>query len=339
MRGSQLTHLAVATLLTARAQAANDTNYDPSLTFRPTNVTENGLYHWTGSYYNGTTTLEFIPFGGLSSDDTDDEVWQSCPKLRGTTIDTVYETRLAITESDEYNLGNNPINTYLTTWEPNFNFSSLPATETMADMPLKWGLLSSNPMYYFDNLLYVKDNFNYTLAETKSAPYNLSSTLSKYYGDGLLNFNMTSCDGKSDVAWDGALINKSWWANVGNNHSYPDPVLNLQFDGNTANLTIEGYFDATPKPTGNNTFNTVDIEARGKVKITFLGTIDSYHSDVLVNDTSKPTWKRTVGFNNNTLNVGYNGSSTSTNGAPSQQLGTWGIALGSALISLVVFYI
>jgi hypothetical protein len=48
MRGSQLTQLAVASLLTARTQA-NDTNYDPSLNFRPSNVTENGLYRWIGS--------------------------------------------------------------------------------------------------------------------------------------------------------------------------------------------------------------------------------------------------------------------------------------------------
>ncbi|KAJ5667732.1 uncharacterized protein N7477_006302 [Penicillium maclennaniae] len=277
-------------------------------------------------------------FGGLASDDTDDEVWQSCPRLRGLTVIIDYETRLAITEAGEYNLGNNPINTYLTTWDPNFNFSSLPATETMASMPLKWGLLSSNPMYTFDDLLYVKDNFNYTLADTKSAPFNLSSTLSTYYGEGGLQFNI-SCDGKEEVAWIGYLINKSWWPNMGNNHSYPDPVLNLQFDGNTANLTIEGYFDATPKPTGNHTFNTVDIEAHGNVKITFLGTIDRYHSDVLVNDTSRPTWKRTVGFNNNTLNVGDKSSSTKANGAPSQQFGAWGIALGSALMSLAVVYL
>jgi hypothetical protein len=48
MRGSQLTRLAVASLLTARTQA-NDTNYDPSLNFRPSNVIENGLYRWIGS--------------------------------------------------------------------------------------------------------------------------------------------------------------------------------------------------------------------------------------------------------------------------------------------------
>lgn len=104
-----------------------------------------GAYVDWNRYYNGTTTVEFTPWGGLSSDDnaSDDEDWKSCPKLRGTTVSINYETRLAVTGSGEYNLGNNPINTYLTTWDPNFNFSSLPATETMAVMPTNWDLLSS----------------------------------------------------------------------------------------------------------------------------------------------------------------------------------------------------
>lgn len=191
-------------------------------------------------------------------------------------------------------------------------------------------------MYTFNDILYVKDNFNFTLAETKSAPYNLSNTLSKYYGDGVLDFNMTSCNGKDTIEWDGSLINQYWWHNVGFNHSYPDPVLNLQFDGQIANLTIDGYFDATPKPTGNHTFNTVDIEARGKMRISFSGSIDSYHSDILVNDSATPTWKRTVGFNNNTLNVGD--KSTSTSAAPAQRFGAWEIALGG-LISFAILYI
>lgn len=194
--------------------------------------------------------------------------------------------------------------------------------------------MPSSPMYSFNDILYVKDNFNFTLAETKAAPYHLSSTLSEYYGDGALEFNMTSCDGEDTVEWSGNLIDELWWKKPSYNHSYPDPVLNLQFDGQTANLTVDGYYLAVPKPTGNNTFNTVDIEARGTMKISFLGRIDSYHSDVLVNDSSTPTWKRSVGFNNNTLNVG----DTASSGAPSQQFGTWGIALG-ALISFATLYI
>ena len=189
-------------------------------------------------------------------------------------------------------------------------------------------------MYSFNNILYVKDNFNFTLAETKAAPYQLSSTLSEYYGDGALEFNMTNCDGKDTVEWSGNLIDELWWKKPSYNHSYPDPVLNLQFDGQTANLTVDGYYLAVPKSTGKTTFNTVDVEARGTMKISFLGRIDSYHSDVLVNDSSTPTWKRSVGFNNNTLNVG----DTTSSGAPSQQFGTWGIALG-ALISFATLYI
>jgi hypothetical protein len=99
-------------------------------------------------YYNGTTTIEFAPFGGLSSDDTDDESWQSCPKLRGTTVIAEYTSILAVIERGEYNLGSNPINAYLTTWDPNFNFSSLPATETMAAMPINWALLSAKSVIF-----------------------------------------------------------------------------------------------------------------------------------------------------------------------------------------------
>jgi len=186
-------------------------------------------------------------------------------------------------------------------------------------------------MYSFNDILYVEDNYNFTLAETKEAPYNLSSTLSKYYGDGLLAFNMDSCDSKDTVAWDGYLINQYWWNDIGYTHLYPNPVLNLQFDGRTANMTIDGYFFATPEPTGGRTFNPIAYQARGKVKISFFGNIDSYHSDILVNDSAIPTWKRTVGFNNNTLNVG----DTSTSGALAQQFAAWVIA-GPVLISLVI---
>lgn len=182
-------------------------------------------------------------------------------------------------------------------------------------------------MYSFNDFLYVKDNFNFTLAETKAAPYHLSSTLSEYYGDGALEFNMTDCAGSDTVEWRGNLIDELWWKKPSYNHSYPDPVLNLQFDGQTANLTVDGYYLAEPKPTGKSTFGTANVEVPGKMKISFLGRIDSYHSDVLVNDSSTPTWKRSVGFNNNTLNVG----DTTSRGAPSQRSGSWGIALGALI--------
>jgi hypothetical protein len=43
----------------------------------------------------------------------------------------------------------------------------------------------------------------------------------------------------------------------------------------------------------------------GKLIMNFSGVIDHYRSDILRNDTDTPTWVRTVGYQNNSLNVGY----------------------------------
>lgn len=50
----------------------------------------------------------------------------------------------------------------------------------------------------------------------------------------------------------------------------------------------------------------------GKFLMTFTGVIDSYHSDVLRNDTATPTWLRSVGYQNNSLNVAYTSASTAS---------------------------
>jgi hypothetical protein len=86
---------------------------------------------------------------------------------------------------------------------------------------------------------------------------------------------------------------------------YPYPVIDLQFDSKTANLSLEGYFEALA------TIYPAKI-LTGRFKMTFSGIVDTYYSDVLVNDTATPTWLRTVGFQNNSLNVGYTSGSSST---------------------------
>lgn len=189
-------------------------------------------------------------------------------------------------------------------------------------------------MYSFNDILYVKDNFNFTLAKTKTAPYNLTSTLSDYYGDGSVPFNMTRCNNGDTIAWDTNLISQTWWTNVGHNYSYPNPVLELQFDGQSANLSLTGYFDATPAPVGKNTFNKLDVEARGQIKISFSGTIDSYHSDILVNGSATPAWLRTVGFQNNSLNVG------DTSGAGVKKSPrTWTLAMGTLIVAIATLFV
>lgn len=87
---------------------------------------------------------------------------------------------------------------------------------------------------------------------------------------------------------------------------FTNPVISLQFDGKTANLSMKGYFSATPEKMTQPVSDAGSLNTfAGQFVMTFSGVIDSYHSDVLRNDTATPTWLRTVGYGNNSLNIGY----------------------------------
>lgn len=62
----------------------------------------------------------------------------------------------------------------------------------------------------------------------------------------------------------------------------------------------------------------------------FQGVIDPYHSDVLVNDSATTRWLPTVGYGNNSTNIGYE---SVAEGRPG--LGTWcfGLALAAVFFS------
>ena len=114
---------------------------------------------------------------------------------------------------------------------------------------------------------------------------------------------------------------------------FPNPVINLQFDGQTANLSMKGYFSATPEE-----FTQPVSDAgspytfAGQFIMTFSGVIDSYHSDVLRNDTAAPTWLRTVGYGNNSLNIGYADESKGN------QVGLWSLNLIICLVLLQALF-
>lgn len=91
--------------------------------------------------------------------------------------------------------------------------------------------------------------------------------------------------------------------------------MNATFNENTANFTLEGKFVAYPYLSANDTgyIDTPDggeisigDSVQGTIRFTFRGELDTYHSDVLDMNTTTPTWLRTVGFGNNSMNAGYN---------------------------------
>ncbi|PYH42832.1 uncharacterized protein BP01DRAFT_367811 [Aspergillus saccharolyticus JOP 1030-1] len=111
------------------AAAANDPGYRASLPFRPENVTLlHDPYYWVGSYYNGTTELELMPYTGLAA-----KCSTQCPLLANTTTTVQYDTILALTEPSKYKNANDPMNAFLLRWDTGFDFSSI----TTLDWPLQ----------------------------------------------------------------------------------------------------------------------------------------------------------------------------------------------------------
>ncbi|KAF9885311.1 hypothetical protein FE257_013028 [Aspergillus nanangensis] len=125
----------------------------------------------------------------------------------------------------------------------------------------------------------------------------------------------------------------SW---VGSGSSVVDfPSLEVKFDDQSANLTLDGYYyaDTHVKPTPDDgpdgQLTSSPNKAVGHVQMRFHGVLDAYHSDVLVLNSLTPSWLRTVGFGNNSANVGY-GSGGSVLNVP------WVGGVGVAFFVVVV---
>ncbi|KAJ5998944.1 hypothetical protein N7451_006754 [Penicillium sp. IBT 35674x] len=273
--------MALATAITVTGATSSDTQ----LNFRPENVTLIDLYHWVGSYYNGTAHVDLFPYAGLAASDAPE-----CPSFRNATFKESYTTVLGLTEPSSLNSDDDPVNAFLTLWPLGFNFSTLPLGQTLNVITaIDYALYSSNPVYFDSNETYGYDNFIWLRG------FRINDT--------------TACTDDRITNW----VTAPTVANGRFNGTYyPDPTINLQFDATTANLTLEGYFEADSMYLEVNEWEEGPVLFMGKFLMTFTGIIDSYHSDVLRNDTATPTWLRSVGYQNNSLNVAYTSTSTAT---------------------------
>jgi hypothetical protein len=294
------------------------------------------------------------------------DIWTNeapCKSVNGKNLTSEFESVFAATQRGPYNGGHNPINTLLTLWKPGVNFSSFSYDSDMIqlDPSLEW-YFESAPYVSKCNLhaeceytdisarswvnwasnkttdsplgeeAPLKDAFNLTLAPTTKAPYKFTSTLPNptrlldNMGMVLDSCSTTRHGNFTDdfevfLVTIGGLELEGW--------NWTSPVFDLQLNNQTANLTIDGYYLASPhSPNGTVVIIPVSDEMLGRIRITFEGVIDSYHSDILDQDKSSPTWIRTVGFQNNSLNIGYNS-------AGQLQCASWWLA-GVALLMMVL---
>lgn len=186
-----------------------------------------------------------------------------------------------------------------------------------------------------------QDYFNLTLEPTKQAPYNLNGLFSNATNvfDALYNLTLfeTSCSSTTATdeysVWivNSPSVNTDGW-------NWTSSTVQLDFDSYTANYTLDGYFTAVAEWFSNGTgiLKSPSNWFQGKIHITFSGVIDTYHSDVLVNNSATPTWLPTVGFNNNSMNIDYTKQSASQNQlrAPS-----WFAAVVIFLVTVVAVFL
>ncbi|CEI63705.1 unnamed protein product [Fusarium venenatum] len=319
--------------------------YDPSNNYRPRNITGLGdFYSWVGSYYNATAEveLEFLfswQYGG-----------PLCPVWQNYTHTAKFDAVLSIIERGHWNAGNNSIIFWLTLLpqnSPSFNISSL-TYEDMTngkDFGISYPILSNSlyehryyrpensrtsPPRYGSSL----DLFDFTTSQMSDGAYNTSGTVLRQcdregHISSFANFSsMPVCDSTTQTDDAGLwILNSPFWNTEGGDE-FQYPHISIHFDDKTASLTLDASFHLEPYIHPNQTRR--GPSAQGFLRVRFSGVLDEYHSDTLNLNGSTPTWLRTVGFSNDSSNIGY--SETSESSAEKLNLG-----LAFTLIGITTF--
>lgn len=201
-----------------------------------------------------------------------------------------------------------------------------------------------SPTWRGDDNTTVADNFNVTVAKSQDA-FSLAGELNSFVGWGSFDYNnisMPACNSSYyNGDWKVSLLEvpgEDWWSTKGWK-GFTLPILNVTFDTQTADFALNGDFAANPFLRSNDTdYNggtagELGPAIQGTIGFTFKGVLDAYHSDVLNTNTSSPIWLRTVGFGNNTLNIGNSNSAAGQLG-PSQ----WAMTVIMAFSVFILFH-
>lgn len=120
---------------------------------------------------------------------------------------------------------------------------------------------------------------------------------------------MPACNTSTEYGnWSTEIHQYRWW-NTEDWSDFALPNMTVNFDANTANLTLDGTFLAEPYLRSNNSGYpgtgqiSTDDALQGTIQIRFRGVLDTYNSDILDVNSTSPAWLRTVGFGNNSLNI------------------------------------
>ncbi|KAF5537111.1 hypothetical protein FPHYL_12801 [Fusarium phyllophilum] len=301
------------------------------------------LTNWSRDrYYNATAEVELKPIFGDVWNETifgPNYTDNLCPELKNSTQIVKYDAILSILEKGKWNAGSNSVIFWLTLIPKSsagFNVSSLGADFTYSAQPggLQFPLYSvqlvksiqnsstsnfltrcspSPDGYWRPQKGKGPDIFNFTTTQTKSGAYNISALLQRNQPESYsspLNLTMPVCN-TTELSGDYRIDIeefRSWEEEDWDDFRWPD--ISVMFDDKTANLTMDAVFSARPYVWPNATSEwsaptTGSPGAHGFIQIRVSGVIDAYHSDSLSLEDETPAWLRTVGFWNDSSNIGY----------------------------------
>lgn len=116
--------------------------------------------------------------------------------------------------------------------------------------------------------------------------------------------DMPACNTSREYGnWSMQIHQSKWW----NTEDWTDfalPDYTVDFGARTASLTLDGVFRAEPYMRSEHPMLSANDAVQGAIQVRFRGVLDAYHSDILDGNSASPAWLRTVGFGNNSLNIG-----------------------------------
>ncbi|KAF2272701.1 uncharacterized protein EI97DRAFT_436778 [Westerdykella ornata] len=268
--------LAVRLLSALLLTATGGLSQASSTNLRPRNITGlvYHLYAWTGSYYNGTTTIRIQPQDLFPDTECDTFAKE---------VEVSYESSvLAIIESDPSVPDNNEVTFALKYWDKSLNV-------VPEDL-----VYSNGPVNDITNIASVKTDgvrpevhWRLNTSHLSATSYSFAGYRNESISNPPIRLNYSQCSTPDLAQYNGFLLQPGGYGDVEALNVTSYPTVSGRFDNQSASLEIKGVLDA--KIPGS--------DICGPVTISFLGQLDGNRSDELLSSSGdKPAWNPTLGY-------------------------------------------
>ncbi|KAF1966609.1 hypothetical protein BU23DRAFT_603389 [Bimuria novae-zelandiae CBS 107.79] len=302
--------------------ASEEVGTDPLTNLRPDNVTGliYYLYRWTGSYYNGSTTIRLQP---------QDNIQSSTCVGQGPIVVSFNSSLLAVTQTNGYLLqenptGANPLAFNLKLWleglnllpSENMNDGSTEDIQEISSVQMNTKDRPDDPT--------AAPPWKLVASHDAALTYSFQGYHNPNVSAQALRFNNTQCASLPLALYNGTLLGNQ--SSVLSNLSVTtEPRVRGIFSNESASLEIKGIYQG---------YSESGSALGGNVTIVFNGTIDEARSDRLMSNTlgSAPVWESTLGYTKTLM-----GETPVVHVGAGNVLGVgWG--LRACVLGLVVFW-